>query len=257
MKGRKMTGGFVKQSNAGSPGLQAFASPNGFASGSFFDSSILLYSYLSLAVANGRRVNPKSYLGRMANSNLPQELSRYSFLPLPIPFPIFLVRPYPGFRRSCVEDRRPGDILIFFLGKRSGCLVNQLLGSVRLPRKITLHYFNVMILGPTQSPYEGGVFKLELFLPEEYPMAAPKVRFLTKIYHPNIDKLGRICLDILKDKWSPALQIRTVLLSIQALLSAPNPDDPLSDNIAKHWKANEAEAVEKAKDWTRLYAGGA
>ncbi|KAG4161238.1 hypothetical protein ERO13_D01G042772v2 [Gossypium hirsutum] len=107
-----------------------------------------------------------------------------------------------------------------------------------------MRYFNVMILGPTQSPYEGGVFKLELFLPEEYPMAAPKVRFLTKIYHPNIDKLGRICLDILKDKWSPALQIRTVLLSIQALLSAPNPDDPLSENIAKHWKTNEAEAVE-------------
>ncbi|KAK4387132.1 Ubiquitin-conjugating enzyme E2 36 [Sesamum angolense] len=112
------------------------------------------------------------------------------------------------------------------------------------PSEENMRYFNVMILGPTQSPYEGGVFKLELFLPEEYPMAAPKVRFLTKIYHPNIDKLGRICLDILKDKWSPALQIRTVLLSIQALLSAPNPDDPLSENIAKHWKANEAEAVE-------------
>ncbi|KAK1350233.1 hypothetical protein POM88_054689 [Heracleum sosnowskyi] len=72
------------------------------------------------------------------------------------------------------------------------------------------------------------------------------VRFLTKIYHPNIDKLGRICLDILTDKWSPALQIRTVLLSIQALLSAPNPDDPLSENIAKHCKTNEAEAVETA-----------
>ncbi|THG19024.1 hypothetical protein TEA_008762 [Camellia sinensis var. sinensis] len=110
------------------------------------------------------------------------------------------------------------------------------------PSEDNMRYFNVMILGPTQSPYEGGVFKLELFLPEEYPMAAPKVRFLTKIYHPNIDKLGRICLDILKDKWSPALQIRTVLLSIQALLSAPNPDDPLSENIAKHWKSNEAEA---------------
>ncbi|KAM7278913.1 hypothetical protein ACFE04_006047 [Oxalis oulophora] len=112
------------------------------------------------------------------------------------------------------------------------------------PSEDNMRYFNVMILGPTQSPYEGGVFKLELFLPEEYPMAAPKVRFLTKIYHPNIDKLGRICLDILKDKWSPALQIRTVLLSIQALLSAPNPDDPLSENIAKHWKSNEVEAVE-------------
>uniref|UniRef100_A0A453FE07 UBC core domain-containing protein n=1 Tax=Aegilops tauschii subsp. strangulata TaxID=200361 RepID=A0A453FE07_AEGTS len=56
------------------------------------------------------------------------------------------------------------------------------------PSEENMRYFNVMILGPAQSPYEGGVFKLELFLPEEYPMAAPKVRFLTKIYHPNIDK---------------------------------------------------------------------
>lgn len=74
-------------------------------------------------------------------------------------------------------------------------------------------------------------------------MGPPKVRFLTKIYHPNIDRLGRICLDILKDKWSPALQIRTVLLSIQGLLSAPNPDDPLDNNVASHWKEDEAGAV--------------
>ncbi|KAH8966637.1 hypothetical protein BDL97_03G036100, partial [Sphagnum fallax] len=77
-----------------------------------------------------------------------------------------------------------------------------------------------------------------------------QVRFLTKIYHPNIDKLGRICLDILKDKWSPALHIRTVLLSIQALLSAPNPYDPLAKNIAKHWKSDEAKVVATAKEWT-------
>lgn len=75
-------------------------------------------------------------------------------------------------------------------------------------------------------------------------MTPPKVRFLTKIYHPNIDRLGRICLDILKDKWSPALQIRTVLLSIQALLSAPNPDDPLANDVAEHWKTNEQAAIE-------------
>lgn len=98
--------------------------------------------------------------------------------------------------------------------------------------------------GPQDSPFEERTFKLELFLPEEYPMAAPKVRFMTKIYHPNVDKLGRICLDILKDKWSPALQIRTVLLSIQALLSAPNPDDPLANDVAEQWKTNEAQAIE-------------
>jgi ubiquitin-conjugating enzyme E2 N len=85
-------------------------------------------------------------------------------------------------------------------------------------------------------------------------MAPPKVRFLTKIYHPNVDKLGRICLDILKDKWSPALQIRTVLLSIQALMSAPNPDDPLIEEVARQWKDSEADALATAKEWTRLYA---
>jgi ubiquitin-conjugating enzyme E2 N len=85
-------------------------------------------------------------------------------------------------------------------------------------------------------------------------MAPPKVRFMTKLYHPNIDKLGRICLDILKEKWSPALQIRTVLLSIQALLSAPNPDDPLDNQVASQWKLNESEAINTAREWTQLYA---
>ncbi|KAL0903925.1 hypothetical protein M5K25_025988 [Dendrobium thyrsiflorum] len=93
------------------------------------------------------------------------------------------------------------------------------------------------------------------FLPTDFRIGAPP--FPTFCNGCRRLELGRICLDILKDKWSPALQIRTVLLSIQALLSAPNPDDPLSDNIAKHWKTNEAEAVETAKEWTRLYASGA
>lgn len=127
-------------------------------------------------------------------------------------------------------------------------------GIIAVPDEANARYFHVIVSGPTDSPFEGGSFKLELFLPEDYPMSAPKVRFMTRIYHPNIDRLGRICLDILKDKWSPALQIRTVLLSIQALLSAPNPDDPLANDVAELWKVNEVEAIRNAKEWTERYA---
>lgn len=74
-------------------------------------------------------------------------------------------------------------------------------GITAIPDENNARYFHVTIDGPEDSPFQGGTFKLELFLPEEYPMAAPKVRFMTKIYHPNIDKLGRICLDILKGNY--------------------------------------------------------
>jgi len=122
------------------------------------------------------------------------------------------------------------------------------------PNEKNARHFYVKIAGPTETPYEGGIFDCELFLPDEYPMVPPKVLFRTKIYHPNIDKLGRICLDILKNKWSPALQIRSVLLSIQALMSLPNLDDPLDQEIADYWKQDQDGAIKKAKEWTLQYA---
>eukprot|EP00916_Digyalum_oweni_P014118 GHVL01023149.1.p1 GENE.GHVL01023149.1~~GHVL01023149.1.p1 ORF type:complete len:150 (+),score=23.92 GHVL01023149.1:58-507(+) len=123
-----------------------------------------------------------------------------------------------------------------------------------VPYPDNYRHFNVDVLGPQGTPYEDGHYKLELFLPEGYPMEPPKARFLTKIYHPNIDKLGRICLDVLKDKWSPALQIRTVLLSIQALLSAPEPDDPLDTTVAERFKTDRKGAENEARNWNKRYA---
>ncbi|XP_034866208.1 ubiquitin-conjugating enzyme E2 T isoform X2 [Mirounga leonina] len=92
------------------------------------------------------------------------------------------------------------------------------------------------ILGAADTPYEKGVFKLEVSIPERYPFEPPQIRFLTPIYHPNIDSAGRICLDVLKlppkGAWRPSLNIATVLTSIQLLMSEPNPDDPLMADIA-------------------------
>lgn len=127
-------------------------------------------------------------------------------------------------------------------------------GISAVPHDDNLRYFDVVLEGPQGTPYEGGKFNLELFLPEDYPMAAPKLRFITRLYHPNIDWLGRICLDVLKDHWSPAMQIRTILLSVQALLAAPNPDDPLANDVAQLWKEDLPKAIENAREWTAQYA---
>lgn len=131
---------------------------------------------------------------------------------------------------------------------------NPVPGIMATYHKENPRYFDIVLNGPKDSPFDKGVFKLEMFLPDDYPMVPPKVRFLTKIYHPNIDRLGRICLDILKDKWSPALQIDKVCLSIQLLLSSPNPDDPLDNNVANVWKTNLVQAKKTAAEWTKKYA---
>jgi len=125
--------------------------------------------------------------------------------------------------------------------------------SVNVDAK-NIRYLMVTLEGPDGSPYHGGVFQLEMYLNEDYPMAPPKVRFLTRIYHPNIDKIGRICLDILKDKWSPALQIQSVLMSLQVLMGNPNVDDPLDEQVAAHWRSKRSDAERQAKEWTKKYA---
>ena len=110
------------------------------------------------------------------------------------------------------------------------------------------------IYGPNDSPYQGGIFFLDINFPLDYPFKPPKVNFTTKIYHPNINSNGAICLDILKENWSPALTISKVLLSISSLLDDPNPDDPLVPEVARKYKNDRANFNQTAIDWTKKYA---
>lgn len=110
------------------------------------------------------------------------------------------------------------------------------------------------IEGPTDTPYSGGNFILNIVFPEDYPFSPPRVKFITKIYHCNVNEEGIICLDILKENWSPALTIEKILLSICSLMADPNPDDPLVPQIADLYNTDRNSHDAQASEWTRKYA---
>ncbi|XP_022233667.1 ubiquitin-conjugating enzyme E2 4-like [Drosophila obscura] len=116
------------------------------------------------------------------------------------------------------------------------------------------HHWLATILGPSDTPYEGGHFHLDLLFPENYPLAPPDVKFLTPIYHCNVCGDGYLCLDILSDNWTPVLTVEKVLLSIRSLLADPNPDDPLAISVANMYKADRAQHDQIAREWTTRYA---
>lgn len=117
-----------------------------------------------------------------------------------------------------------------------------------------IFHWKATIMGPEDTPYHNGVFYLEIWFPSDFPFKPPKVNFITKIYHPNIDSSGNICLDILKDAWSPALSISKVLLSICSLLAEPNPNDPLVNEIANIYRNNIELYNKNAREYTITYA---
>jgi ubiquitin-conjugating enzyme E2 T len=121
-----------------------------------------------------------------------------------------------------------------------------------------LDVLDAEIVGAPETPYAGGVFRLRVTIPPEYPLKPPGVRFVTKIYHPNIDTQGRICLDTLnmppKGAWKPSLNVATVLASVQLLISHPNPDDGLMADITDEFKQFPAQFHATALDWTARYA---
>ena len=155
----------------------------------------------------------------------------------------------------------------------------KLTGVSVVPLTSDLKHLVGTIEGPPESPYEGGSFEVRIFqsaftltslhslkhvtlesqveivIPSEYPFGPPKMKFRTKVWHPNVSsQTGAICLDILKDNWSPALTLKTSLLSLRALLTAAEPDDPQDAQVARQYKSNHKEYLKTAKRWTETYA---
>ncbi|KAK3808183.1 MAG: hypothetical protein J3R72DRAFT_408515 [Linnemannia gamsii] len=134
------------------------------------------------------------------------------------------------------------------------------LGVVCYPINDNIVHLHAEIAGPEDTPYHGGSFKINIHIPEKYPFEPPRCQFLTRVYHPNIDEQGLICLDILKPPpkgaWKPSISVSTMLISLQLLLAQPNPDDPLLVDVANEFKENRELFKHKAKEYTKQFATG-
>eukprot|EP00889_Picochlorum_renovo_P001781 jgi/Picre1/28811/NNA_004208.t1 len=106
-------------------------------------------------------------------------------------------------------------------------------GVNAVPRPENIMAWKAVIFGPEGTIWDGGVFRLSMEFSEEYPNKAPTVKFITKIFHPNVYDGGDICLDILQNQWSPIYDVSAILTSIQSLLSDPNPNSPANSEAAK------------------------
>jgi ubiquitin-conjugating enzyme E2 A len=106
------------------------------------------------------------------------------------------------------------------------------------------------IHGPPETEWEGGVFKIVLDFLESYPTEAPKVRFITKIFHPNVDENGNVCVDVLQNNWTATSDVLSILISLQILLTCPNPASPANREAAKLFKSN----LEQYKEQVRQIA---
>lgn len=115
------------------------------------------------------------------------------------------------------------------------------MGIQAAPLDSNVMVWQAVILGPDDTCWEGGIFKLLIEFSEDYPNKPPAVRFVSKLFHPNVYNDGKICLDILQNQWSPIYDVAAILTSIQSLLSDPNPASPANAEASQLYERDRRE----------------
>ena len=110
------------------------------------------------------------------------------------------------------------------------------------------------IVGPDGTPFSGGCFMLDLNFPTDYPFKPPTIEFKTKMYHPNINEKGQVCLPMLKESWSPALTSSKILEALTDLLKTPNIDSPLTPEVATQYKTDPEKYEATVREYVTKYA---
>ena len=137
---------------------------------------------------------------------------------------MFQISP-PSKMSGLAAKRIQKELAAFLADPPPGCSVLQMGDD--------LSRWQVKVQGPPESSFEGGNFTLLVTFPPDYPFKPPKVKFETRIFHPNINQSGDICLDTLASQWAPSFSMAQVMLSIIQLLSHPNPSDPINLEAAR------------------------
>lgn len=119
-------------------------------------------------------------------------------------------------------------------------------GSSSFPQKVWPHGA-YRTTRPADTPFEDGTFKLLLTFDESYPNKPPTVKFLSRMFHPNVYANGELCLDILQNRWSPTYDVAAILTSIQSLLHDPNPNSPANAEAAQLYRENMKEYVRRVR----------
>ncbi|XP_060591114.1 ubiquitin-conjugating enzyme E2 L3-like [Ruditapes philippinarum] len=123
-------------------------------------------------------------------------------------------------------------------------------------RDIEVDESNILIwkalLVPDRDPYDKGAFKIQIDFPAEYPFKPPKITFKTKIYHPNIDEKGQVCLPIISaENWKPATKTEQVINSLVSLVHTPEPEHPLRADVAEEYNKDRKKFLKNAQDFTK------